>query len=273
MVNPPLDFDALLHLRIIVLALGESTHAGWWKSQFLSPVGQRFLNQLYPRSEFAAAVRSAIRAAKPVHDSSIGLGGVFHLFRLPQDVERHLSQTLLAKDSNLQTEITPWLAQQDNLLDALNRLGQPPLKRVLNGPQRMGSPRDIRSGTWIESVAAAYCAAFRAGSRVYFPKQQFDDAFYESPNRSARDKSIFSLKRAERIEWIGSSLQDKTAEIFAGWDREKKRIDQKRRVTLIYGNYVVALQVNLKKSSATFITAYVADAGTLAKIRLQPRWS
>jgi hypothetical protein len=110
------------------------------------------------------------------------------------------------------------------------------------------------------------------GLRVYFPKQQFDDAFYESANRSARDKSVFSRKRAERMDWLVAAVQDKTAEIFAGWDREKKRIDPKRRVTLIYGNYVVVLQINLKKSSATFVTAYVADAGTLAKIRLQPRW-
>lgn len=108
--------------------------------------------------------------------------------------------------------------------------------------------------------------------RVYFPKQQFDDAFYGSASRSARDKSVFSRVRVERIDWIGSALQDNTAEIYAGWDRDKKRIDRKRRVTLIYGNYVVVLQVNLKRSSATFITAYVADAATLAKIRRQPRW-
>ena len=30
------------------------------------------------------------------------------------------------------------------------------------------------------------------GLRVYFPKQQFEDAFFESANRQARDKSVFS---------------------------------------------------------------------------------
>ncbi len=109
--------------------------------------------------------------------------------------------------------------------------------------------------------------------RVYFPKQQFDDAFHESASRVARDKSVFSRLRAERIDWIRAALQDNTAELYAGWDRDKKRIDRQRRVALIYGNYVVVLRVNLKKSSATFITAYVADAATLAKIRRQPRWS
>ena len=110
------------------------------------------------------------------------------------------------------------------------------------------------------------------GLRVFFPRQQFDDAFFESANRQARDKSVFSRQRAERIDWIGAGLQDRAAELYAGWDRNKKRIDRERRVTLIYGNYVVVLKVNLKKSSATFITAYVASASTLAKIRRQPRW-
>jgi hypothetical protein len=110
------------------------------------------------------------------------------------------------------------------------------------------------------------------GLRVLFPRQQFDDAFFESANRLARDKSVFSTTRAERIDWIGAAVQDRTAELYAGWDRDKKQIDLGRRVTLIYGDYVVVLKVNLKKSSATFITAYVAGVDTLAKIRRQPRW-
>lgn len=111
------------------------------------------------------------------------------------------------------------------------------------------------------------------GLRVLFPRQQFDDAFFESANRLARDKSVFSRTRAERIDWIRAALQDRTAELYAGWDRDKKRIDRGRRVTLIYGDYVVVVTVNLKKSSATFITAYVGSASTLAKIRRQPRWA
>jgi hypothetical protein len=110
------------------------------------------------------------------------------------------------------------------------------------------------------------------GLRVFFPKHQFDDAFYESASRSARDKSVFSRTRAERIDWIRAAVQEKTAELYAGWNRDKKVIDSKRRVTVVYGDYVVILQVNAKRTKASFITAYVADAGTLAKIRSQPRW-
>ncbi len=83
---------------------------------------------------------------------------------------------------------------------------------------------------------------------------------------------MFSLQRAERIDWIRAALQDRTADIFAGWDRNKKGINRRRRVTIAYGDYVVILQVNLKKSSATFITAYVASPATIQKIRGSPRW-
>lgn len=110
------------------------------------------------------------------------------------------------------------------------------------------------------------------GFRVYFPKQQFDDAFFESANRIKRDKSLFSWKRAERIDWIGAALREKTAELYAGWDRDKKKINNKRRVTLVYGDYVVVLNVSLKKNKAIFITAYIADDDTLEKIRKNPPW-
>jgi len=110
------------------------------------------------------------------------------------------------------------------------------------------------------------------GFRIFFPKQQFDDAFFESANRLKRDKSVFSRRRAERMDWIGAALQDSTAELYAGWDRDKKMVNYNRRVTLVYGDYVVILNLNLKKSSAIFITAYIADAGTITKIRGGPKW-
>lgn len=110
------------------------------------------------------------------------------------------------------------------------------------------------------------------GLRVYFPKQQFDDAFFESANRQAQDKSIFSMTRAERIDWIRAALADPQAELYQGWDRKKKVIARDRRITLVYGNYVVVLMVRGKPRSATFITAYVADPKTIQKIRSHPRW-
>ena len=110
------------------------------------------------------------------------------------------------------------------------------------------------------------------GMRVYFPKRQFGDAFFESASRKARDKSVFSSRRAERIDWIRAALEDPTAELYQGWDRNKKVIDHGRRVTLVFGSYVVVLRINSKRHTATFITAYVANPDTIRKIRSGPRW-
>lgn len=108
--------------------------------------------------------------------------------------------------------------------------------------------------------------------RVFFPKQQFDDAFFESANRTARDKSVFSYVRAERIDWIRAALEDPAAELYQGWDRDKKRVARSRRVTIVFGDYVVVLQVTSGGASATFITAYAAGIETLRKIRSNPKW-
>jgi hypothetical protein len=97
-------------------------------------------------------------------------------------------------------------------------------------------------------------------------------AFFESAGRKARDKSIFSWSRAERIDWIRAAIEDPTAELYRGWDRDKKRIAHDRRITLVFGNYVVVLQVYSKGNKATFITAYVASSDTISKIRSGPRW-
>ena len=110
------------------------------------------------------------------------------------------------------------------------------------------------------------------GLRVFFPKRQFDHAFFESANRRARDKSAFSWARAERIDWAKAALQDAAAQQFAGWHRGRKRHDLRRRVTVAYGNYVVVLKVDRARGRATFITAYQAEASTIRKICSGPRW-
>jgi ATP-dependent Lon protease len=74
--------EEILTLRIVVLALGEQPPNPWWRSQFLTAIGLNYLTYTFPRSAFAAAVRSATLAARHVHDSAIGKGAVAHLFRL-----------------------------------------------------------------------------------------------------------------------------------------------------------------------------------------------
>ena len=156
----------IVRLRILVLALGEAHMSGWWKTQFLSTTGLSYLNRLYPRSSFAAAVRSASRAAKAVHDSSIGVGNVFHLFRLPQQHERRVEEFLRAHGADPPQAFAPMLNQREQLLEALEELGSANSSSA-RGPLRLGTLSDLQTDAWIAACASAYASAFRQGGKVF----------------------------------------------------------------------------------------------------------
>ena len=158
--------SSLLDLRILILALGEAHHAAWYKSQFLSPIGLSFLERIYPRSTFAAAVRSVGRAARAVHDASIGTGAVFHLFRLPRQTEREIDAVLDERSTELVDRYRPLLADRASLMHALQEMAgasttasDPPLV----GPVRLSAGRAEQ----VSTMAAAYCGAFQQDTQVF----------------------------------------------------------------------------------------------------------
>lgn len=109
------------------------------------------------------------------------------------------------------------------------------------------------------------------GIRVRFRKGRFWHAFFESPGRD-QVKSRFSLERARHIDWIKAALQDPAAELYAGWDRERKRYDGSRRVAVVSGCYVVVIALKAS-DKGDFITAFlVSDARALQRLRSSPRW-
>ena len=109
------------------------------------------------------------------------------------------------------------------------------------------------------------------GIAVRFRKNCFDHCFYESSRRN-KVKDVFSIQRAERIDWIKATLEDPNAELHVGWDGKKKRYDRSHRVALVSCNYVVVIRLG-GNQKAQFVTAYVADSSrTLAKIKGSPKW-
>ena len=158
----------LLDLRVLILALGEAHHAGWWRSQFLSPVGLSYLGRLYPRSSFAAAVRSATRAARAVHDNSIGIGNVYHLFRLPSSLEWQMDEALREVEAELWARFAPRLGQREALLDEIRLLGDvSAVARPASGPLRLGAMRDVGQPGGTAQLASVYYAAFRDGVKAF----------------------------------------------------------------------------------------------------------
>lgn len=94
---------------------------------------------------------------------------------------------------------------------------------------------------------------------VFFKKDNFSHAFFESANRRRKDKSIFSYKRANRIYWIKWVLENPNAELYKGYNHITKKYDNSRRVAVCVDNYIVVVELNKNKNKAKFITAYVAD--------------
>jgi hypothetical protein len=107
---------------------------------------------------------------------------------------------------------------------------------------------------------------------VKFYESMFDHSFYESSDRKARDKSILSFNRLEKILWIKATLQDPEAVLKKGWDRDNKTYDNARRVAFIKNNYVVIIRFT-GALRATFVTAYeLHDDENIKKIKNSPEW-
>ncbi len=104
---------------------------------------------------------------------------------------------------------------------------------------------------------------------VFFKRSDFDHAFYESSKRN-KVKDQFSHPRAQRIDWIMATLQNPMAELYCGWDNKKKKSCPKRRVAVVYEEYVVVIRlINMRRGQ--FVTAYLAD-NSIQKIRRNPTW-
>lgn len=111
--------------------------------------------------------------------------------------------------------------------------------------------------------------------RVYFKEDNFNHSFYESPLRDGKKSGDLSLPRAQRIDWIKHVLENADADLLQGWNKDAKRYEPDRRVSLVLDNYVVVIRLSLKIETlkASFVTAYVLNGDcTLNKIKSGPKW-
>lgn len=154
---------AICHLRLQVAALGERLSPPWWRTEFLSPTGLRFVQRLFPRSYLAAALESATVAARRDHDANIGRRS-FHLFRLPAHMERQLAN-LIRTEGALAKAITPDTPAQ--LIEVLEAFALQGTTLVGTGPRLLGSINDISKPTIINTLASLYAYAARQGERIY----------------------------------------------------------------------------------------------------------
>lgn len=152
--------DDFTHLRILVLALGEARHFNWWRSEFLSTTGISYLSRLYPRGKFSGAIHAASRAALDLHDTNIGRGNVYHLFRLPGIVEYTFNNIMSTQVTELENIYLPILNDQLSLIEKLSAFIQK--KEIYKaGPVQVERPLAVRK------MASAYLWAFENNQQIF----------------------------------------------------------------------------------------------------------
>lgn len=113
------------------------------------------------------------------------------------------------------------------------------------------------------------------GITVFFRREEFDHAFFESSGRRG-ENDIFSLDRARRMGWIAPALADPNVVRFQGWITKKQCSDPTRRVTLFIDDFVVVVALRLRQDDrlkANFVTCFPADAKTREKLNKSPLWT
>ena len=146
----------LIQLRLLVGYLGRRKQFGWWDCDLLSPTGLRFLEDIFPRTAHAAALRSTTEAACIVHDHSLGRVGNYHLFRLPPALEDRLQQAIENVDWVTSAK---QIALPDTAMEILQQLADAVVKAP-EGPVQVGVERRLLTSTSIHELAAHYHSAF-----------------------------------------------------------------------------------------------------------------
>ena len=149
----PHPYTVLAHLRLSVLASGEALPEKCWDSDGLSPAGQTDLAMVFPRTSVLAAATHASELARAHHDKHTRAAGVFHLFRLPTDVESAIHREML-------NALPGGFRPQDNLWSEMESLPEVEVSAE-QGPVNLGSV-DLTSATDLSRLASAYRAAFAA---------------------------------------------------------------------------------------------------------------
>lgn len=88
-------FLILAKLRLSVLAAGEALPSKCWDSTGLSKAGQADLVVMFPRTSILAAATHAAELARAHHDKYTRATGIYHLFRLPTELESKIHREMV----------------------------------------------------------------------------------------------------------------------------------------------------------------------------------
>ena len=151
-------------LRFLIGYLGEKSQGNWWPTEFLSSTSEAFLAPVFSKTSRLAQFNGVSEAARRVHDERIGVGRVFHLFRLPELTEQRLFEFLQESGSKL--DLKEALDSAGSAMENLQRFTKGAAD-LHEGPLQVGTVKDLSSHAWISKVAAAYHTAFARQAQIF----------------------------------------------------------------------------------------------------------
>lgn len=158
----------IFQIRAVVLAIGESVSPAWWKTEFMNEAGLRFLERLYPRTAFHAAVHAAGKAAGDFHDRAVGRIGVYHLFRLPESLETEIYRIPIDMADDFFLILRKGMGRPEELIKLLAAMCGGEKADAAPGAKKIGTDKDMVTTAGIKQTAAVYHAAF-AMNKPSFP--------------------------------------------------------------------------------------------------------
>lgn len=156
--------ENLATLRILVGYLGEREQFAWWPSAFFASGSDAFLTPLFARTRLLAQCNGVTQAAALVHDERIGVGQVYHLFRLPEDVEQgiHLALQDPSRGARLKASIGSQETARAHLREFVKAQHD-----VSIGPVLVGRAGELRTAEMLGVVAFHYHHGFTTGVQTF----------------------------------------------------------------------------------------------------------
>ena len=158
------SINNLVLLRLIVGYLGEKDQLNWWPSTFLKESTKKMLEYTFPRTATLAQYEGVSASAAKVHDERIGVGETFHLFRLPEYLEKSLVNHYQTKTDDI--DFTVALNSKDEALEALTTLAGG-ASLADEGPVNVGAINDSDWALSINKIASSYLTAFTRGKQAF----------------------------------------------------------------------------------------------------------
>ena len=158
------QFENLAVKRTVIGYLGEREQFGWWQSSFFTKGSSSFLSPVFGRTQLLAQYNGVSRAAGLVHDQRIGVGSVYHLFRLPEDIEQRIQHIL--HSSELEKVIRNILISKESAIGYLRKDSLAGQTKAM-GPTRVGSTKNMDNEKFWNSVFGTYLHAFENNLEIF----------------------------------------------------------------------------------------------------------